>query len=91
LTALRAWQEIFIFLFSKAPKLVLGPTCTIQWVLGSSSLWVKQVGQEADLSPSFTAELPNLISSICFLRDHLNGASTRDELGQLIEVIVTAV
>lgn len=54
-------------------------------------LRVKQVGQEADLSPSFTAEFPNLTSANCYLWDHRNRVSTGDKLCQLIELTVTAV
>jgi hypothetical protein len=53
-------------------------------------LRVKQVGQEADLSPSFTAEFPNVTSASYYLWDCLNRVSTRDELCQLIEITVTA-
>jgi hypothetical protein len=52
---------------------------------------VKQVGQAADLSPSFTAEFPNLTSANYYLWDRLNRVSKRNELCRLIEVTVTAV
>lgn len=54
-------------------------------------LRVKQVGQEADLSPSFIAEFPNLTLASYYSWYRLNRVSTRDEFCRLIEVTVTAV
>jgi len=49
------------------------------------------VGQEADLSPSFIAEFPNLTLASYYSWYRLNRVSTRDEFCRLIEVTVTAV
>ena len=48
-------------LFSKVPKLVLGPTqSVIQGVVGTPSLGVKILQCEADCLPPFNAELKNV-------------------------------
>jgi hypothetical protein len=49
-----------IFLFSTASRLALGPTQPpIQWVPGTLSTGVKQLGHEADHSPPFSFEVKN--------------------------------
>jgi hypothetical protein len=49
-----------IFLFSTASRPAMGPTQpSIQWVLGVSSLRVKQLGHEADHSPPSSADIKN--------------------------------
>jgi hypothetical protein len=48
------------FLFDTASRPAVGPTQPlIQWVPGTLSLGVKQVGHEADHSPPSSAEVKN--------------------------------
>jgi len=62
-----------ILLFTTASGTDLGPTHPpIQWVLGSLSLRVKQLGREADHAPLSSAEVRNewshiFTSPICLL------------------------
>jgi hypothetical protein len=55
-----SWQEQGIFLYSTVSRLALGSTQPpIQWVLGTLSLEVKQLGREAEYSPPFSAKVKN--------------------------------
>jgi hypothetical protein len=53
-----SWQGLGIFLFTTTSRMALGLTQPhIQWVPGALSLGVKQLGHEADHSPSSSAEI----------------------------------
>jgi hypothetical protein len=68
-------QELGILLFTSAFGLALGPIQSpIQWVPGTSSLWVKRPGREADHSHPCSAEVkntPSWLGAQIYLHLHL--------------------